>query len=245
MLSSTERNIRIFVYRAIDEPDLCQQYLNGHRQVLIDYGIENITTNNEKWMNNPNVYCIVAKDMELNSLVGGTRIHIADGICELPVEAAVGDMDSKIHDKVRAYGVNGGVAESCGLWVAKNGAGLGISRYLMWASISSVSQLRISKLLGICASYTLTLFKEVGFEVDYGVGTKGNFPYPNDRYIANVIGVLNVKTIEKAAKNDKNIMLSLRNIPNQHRIEKNKNNICEIYYNLVYPFVQFISFKIE
>jgi len=234
---------KIVVFRAIDEQELCKQYIEGHVKVLNDYGITNITTNNNTWIFNPNIYCTIAIDSSTNKLVGGTRIQIADGINPLPVELAIGKMDKRIYDKINFYRINGGIGESCGLWISKEVKSLGISRYLMWASISSSINLEFQTLLGICAGYTLKMFSEIGFIIDYSLGDKGDFPYPNDEYIAHVIGILNAKTLESAAINDKNIMLLLRKQPNQIRIEVTKNLSSKINYYLVFDNKYNAQFK--
>ncbi len=236
-------NVKIFVFRAIEEKKLCDEYLEGHAKVLLDYGIENITTNNNKWMHNPNVYCVVASDLSNNKLIGGARIHIADGVNPLPVELAVGYMDKSLYKKVKFYGIKGGIGESCGLWIDKKAKGLGLSRYLMWASIASANQLRFETMLGICASYTLALFSDIGFQIDYSLGSKGGFPYPNKKYIANVIGILDAKNISTASSKDKEIMLFLRNNPVQSRFEDNKGFLCKVFYDLIYQNVELVNYK--
>ena len=185
----------MIAFRAIDEPLLSQQYLEGHVKVLTDYGIENVTTNNSTWMKNPHVYCVVAQDVLSKEILGGVRIQLADGIYPLPVEGAIGKMDQSIFDKVEYYAKEGGIGESCGLWISKKVKNLGLSRYLMWSSISSANQLRFGTLLGICAGYTLKLFGQIGFVVDKSLGENGDFPYPNEKYIAHVIGILNAITM--------------------------------------------------
>lgn len=236
-------NYKIFAFRAIDEPELCKQYIEGHVKVLIDYGITNITTNNNIWIKNPHIYCVVAQDSISKKLIGGVRIQIADGIHPLPVEEAIGKMDKTIHQKVNQYALNGGIGESCGLWISKNVKNLGISRYLMWASVSSANQLNFNTMLGICAGYTLKLFGEIGFVIDDSLGDHGDFPYPNDDYIAHVIGILNAITMETANQSDKDIMVSLRNNPIQDRIETNKGYKSNISYQLVYENISHLEYK--
>ncbi len=240
---SKTQEYNVFAFRAIDEPELCEQYIDGHVKVLTDYGITNVTTNNNLWAKNPNIYCVVAQDNQSKVLVGGVRIQIADGIHPLPVEEAVGKMDGTIYSKVTHYALNGGIGESCGLWISKKVKNLGISRYLMWASISSAIQLNFSTMLGICAGYTLKLFGEIGFVIDESLGNHGDFPYPNSNYIAHVIGILNAITIETAAQSDKDVMLSLRDTPNQTRIEINRGFKSTISYQLVYDNVSQVNYK--
>lgn len=237
----TKNTFKIFAFRAVDEPDLCSKYLEGHIKVLTDYGITNITTNNSLWMNNPFIYCVVAQDLESNQLLGGVRIQIADKVHPLPVEDAIGKMDPTIYKKVNHYIDHGGIGESCGLWMAKEVKGVGLARYLMWASISSANQLNFNTMLGICAGYTLKLFSEIGFVIDKSLGNKGDFPYPNDKYIAHVIGILNAITMETASDYDKKIMLSLRNKPIQTRVENNNEFESTILYNLIYPNITLVN----
>jgi len=222
-MSELINTYRIICFRAIDRPGLCERYLEGHVDVLKDYGITNVTTNNVEWMINPHVYCTVAIDSKTEELVGGVRIHVADGISQLPVEEAISKMDDSIHEKVKHYACNGGIGESCGLWISKKVKNVGISRYLMWASISSASQLNFNTMLGICAGYTLKLFGEIGFVIDKTLGDYGDFPYPNDNYIAHVIGILNTLTLETSNDRDKTIMFSLRKNQIQSREETGRH----------------------
>jgi hypothetical protein len=235
----------IFAFRAIDEPELCSQYIDGHVRVLTHYGITNVTTNNNSWINNPHIYCVVAQDNQSKELVGGVRIQIAEGIHSLPVEKAIGNMDETIYDKVNSYALNGGIGESCGLWISNSVKNLGISRYLMWGSISSAIQLNFATMLGICAGYTLRLFGDLGFVIDKSLGENGDFPYPNENYIAHVIGILNAITIETATHIDKKVMLSLRENPIQTRIENNKGFESIISYDLIYENISELNYNLK
>ncbi|MBK9283620.1 MAG: hypothetical protein IPM51_04795 [Sphingobacteriaceae bacterium] len=226
--------IELFVFRAIDEPDLCQAYLAGHRKVLADYGIQNVTTNNTDWLYNPFIYCTLAKFTETDEYIGGVRIQIADGKIPLPVEAAVGYMDERIHQRVMEHAVQGGISESCGLWTAKSVKGFGIARYLMWASVSSANQLKFTKMLGICGWHTLQLFSEIGFVIDKSLGNNGDFLYPTKEHIANVIGILDAVSLKNSAKKDFDNMILLRNNLKQTITETHNNFNLVIQFNTRY-----------
>lgn len=230
----TEDNYKIFVFRAIDEPELCQQYINGHVKVLTDYGITNVSTNNSKWKNHPYIYCAIAKNTKTEELVGGVRIQISDGVHPLPVEAAVGYMDPNIYEKVKEYAFSDGISESCGLWTAKSVKGLGVARYLMRASVASSDQLGFSKMLGICGYHTMKLFNEIGFVVDKSLGKNGDFLYPTKEHIANVIGILDAVTLKYASKNEQRIMLNLRQRLDYVTQEIIGNNKITLEYDIKY-----------
>ena len=225
-------HLRFIAFRAINEPELCERFKEGHRNVLLDYGIANITTNTNEWNKNPNMYCIVAINNEDERLVGGIRIQISDEDNYLPVEAAIGKMDARIHNIVTNFRNNGGVGELCALWNAKSVAGIGISILLTRAGISVTNQLSIKTLMGICADYTLKMFQQVGFVVENNLGNNGEFPYPNPSYTARVLGIMNAASLETAAAYDKERMSALRENPIQSCLEKEKAEVT-VDYNLI------------
>ena len=221
----------IRTYRAIDEPQICEEYIKEHVQVLRDYGIENITSNNNTWVKNPNVYCFIATDVH-NELLGGIRIQIADGINLLPVERAIEKLDNRIFTLVKKYANDGGIGELCGLWNSKKVKGMGLSIILVRAAISTVNQLKLQTLTGICAGYSLEMFQKVGFVVDQSFGVNGAFKYPNENYVANVVGLLNGTKLDTATDYDKERMLTLRESLLQERIEHGTQGGFKIDYNL-------------
>lgn len=224
--------LRFRAFRAIDDLDACKKYREGHIKVLMDYGITNITSNTDVWMFNPNIYCVVAEDIETGELYGGIRIQISDENNLLPVETAIGKMDPNIYQIVKEYRLNGGAGELCALWNAKKVAGIGISILLTRAAISITNQLAFKTLMGICAEYTLAMFRRVGFVVNQNLGTNGEFPYPNENYIARVLGIMNAETLETAQDYDKERMKSLRDNRTQSFTENEGKGDVEIHYDL-------------
>jgi hypothetical protein len=225
--------IKFRAFRAIDENITCRRYIDGHVKVLIDYGIANVTSGKTSWTSNPSVYGIVA-EREDGTMLGGIRVQLANGIYPLPVEDAVGDADPKIHELVRKYSSQG-VGELCGLWNSREVAGMGISVLLVRAGISIINQLNFNILIGICGDYTLEMFTRVGFVVDRSLGTQGQFVYPNEKYIARVLGILNAATMETAEPVERNLILGLRENPLQRKEERGPKGSVTIDYNLVVP----------
>jgi hypothetical protein len=225
--------LKIHAFKASTNKALAEKYLEGHIQVLVNYGITNITTNNRDWMDFEGVYCVVVEN-EKGEIVGGVRTQIADGLHMLPVEKAIGKMDPKIHEIVQQF-YHEGVGELCALWNAKEVAGVGLSIIIVRAGIAAISQLKCRTLMGICADYTLKMFRKVGFVVDDSLGNQGEFVYPNENYIARVLGILNAKDLATADEYDRKKMLDLRYNPVQTCVENGANdNVLEIEYDLIY-----------
>lgn len=237
-----KNNLKIFAFRAIEEPELCKKYLEGHVKVLTDFGIVNITSNNEKWIHNPNIYCLGLIN-EFDELLGGIRIQIADGIHPLPVEEAIGHMDEEIYKIVEKNAINGGIGELSGLWINNRLRGLGAGIYMVRAAIASSIQLNFKTMIGICGDVTLQMFTNVGFKVEHSLGKNGTFLYPNDELIAHAVGILDAITLNNATKYDKTIMQSLRLKPQQERIETDTGKNVIINYNLEYPSIEKVNYQ--
>ncbi len=219
-------------FRAIDEPDTCERFLNGHVKVLADYGITNITTNNRLWMQNPSIYCVIATKPHSDEIVGGIRVHIADGETPLPLELAIGKMDPRVHAIINSY-LDSGTGELCGLWNAKEVAGLGLSLLLIRAGISIVTQVALESLFTICADYTMPMVRRVGFVVEDTIGKNGDFVYPNENYIARVLRKMNAIKLETADELDRERIFSLRKSPEQIFVEAGPKGDLEIDYKLI------------
>jgi hypothetical protein len=225
--------LKFRAFRAIDDNETCLRYVEGHVNILKDYGVTNVTSSKNEWIYNPSIYCVIAES-ESGELLGGIKVQKADGIHPLPVELAIGEMDGRIYDIVKQYTMEG-TGELCGLWNSKTVAGYGISVLLVRAGISIINQLKFTTLMGICGGYTLEMFRKVGFVVDKSLGIDGEFVYPNENYIAWVLGILNAKTLETADPVDKERMLDLRLNPIQNTKEAGPRGGLEVEYNLVVP----------
>lgn len=219
-------------FRAIDEPETCKRFLEGHVKVLVDYGITNITTNNALWMKNPAIYVVVAESPDGSEIYGGVRVHIADGKMPLPLEMAIGKMDARVYDIINQY-MDDGTGELCGLWNSKNVAGMGLSLLLIRAGISIVTQIRLDSLFTICADYTMPMVKRVGFEVENTLGKNGDFVYPNESYIARVLRKMNAIKLDTAESYDRERIFDLRRNPVQTCIEKGPKGDLEVEYKLL------------
>ena len=234
MKKTINKEFEIFTFRAIDEPEICKQYSTNHLLRLNDYGIKNVTSNSNQWNNNPFVYCTVAINSKTKELVGGVRLQISDGRGALPMELAIGHLNTAFTNKIKHQIFKGNVCESCGLWTAENVKGMGISRYLMRASIASTSQLGVHKIFGICGENTLQFFSEIGFEIDRNLGEHGNISYPTKNHICYILEIKDVKGLASALKDDKKAMLFLRKNPISNKIENYKSHEIYIQYDLTY-----------
>lgn len=226
--------IKIKIYRAIDEPELCRQYLVGHREVLEVYGITKITSNNDDWVSNPKVYVISAESTETNELLCGIRVIKVGGTQPLPVETAIGILDARIYDLVKNNSRDG-AGELCGLWNSRKVAGKGLSYLLVRMGISVLNQLEIHTMFGICAELTLPMFKAVGFEVEELLGNKGTFYYPKSDLLAYALIIRDTINLDKADETERKKIFNMRQLLKQKVLEKGPKGELYIEYDLAIP----------
>jgi hypothetical protein len=228
-------NIKVKVYRAINEPELCKQYLIGHREVLsIYYGITQITSDNPGWPDNPEVYVITAESVSDKELLCGIRVNKVGGTQPLPVETAIGKLDPRIHALIEKYAKNG-AGELCGLWNSRKVAGKGLSFLLTRMGISILNQLEINTMFGICAELTLPMFKGVGFEIEESLGDHGSFHYPKSDLLAFSLILKDPINLDKADPIEREKIFKLRKILKEKVLEKGPKGELYIEYDLSIP----------
>ena len=224
--------INIRAFRAIDDPDSCKSFAEGHANVLRDYGVSKVTSSSNDWFYNPAAYVMIAENTQTGETVGGIRIHIADGITRLPMEDAISIVDLKVYDLIAKY-IPIGTGELCGLWNAKSVAGYGLGSYfLMRVGISVTQQLKLPTLFALCAPHTLQISVEKGFEKETSIGNEGTFIYPKLDLVATSIIIKDTKDLPYAQPEEKRLIMELRDNPEITRMEHGPKGSIEISYNL-------------
>lgn len=226
--------IRIRAFRAINDPEACLQFINGHRHVLSIYGIENITTNTDDWMYNPAIFVIVVESLDGEKLYGGARVQVADGITPLPIEEATGKMDPKIYDIVKYYS-QFGAAELSGLWNSKEVAGFGIgSLFPSRVAVAIAEQIGIEVMFTLCSPTTVRFKSWIGGKELDSIGNKGTFYYPKLDLLATALYTEDVINLPDAHPREREKIYFLRQNPEHIAEEKSpfKNQLIKIHYAL-------------
>ncbi len=224
--------VKIRAFRAIDDPEACLKFIEGHRRLLeIHFGVAKVTSTNNEWMNSENTIVLIVEDENGEKVYGGARVQMVDGKIPLPIEHALGHYDPKIFDFVKE-----GCAEICGMWNSMEVAGMGIgSLILCRVCVSIVNQLPIDKIYVLCAPVTTRMGKRVGAVVEETLGDKGIFFYPKDDFVATAMAILDVDVLSHAEENERNNIFELRAKPNQIKIEKGPKGEFEVMYQLEIP----------
>jgi hypothetical protein len=223
--------LKLRFFKAIDDLESCKLFAAGHAKVLLDYGVTKVTSSSNDWFYNPSVYVIIAEIAETKEVVGGVRVHVADGKTRLPMEDAIAVVDTRVYNLIDQY-KDAGTAELCGLWNSKTTAGWGIGSYiLMRAGISVIPKLNLKSLFALCAPHTLRISTEKGFEVETSIGNEGTFIYPKLDLIATSLVIKDPVTLPYALPEERALIFELRDNPVQIKKETGSKNI-ETSYNL-------------
>jgi hypothetical protein len=219
-------------FRAIDNPELCSQFIEGHANVLKDYGVTKVTSSNNEWKDNPFVYVVTVHEDETNKVVSGLRIHISHKDYPLPLEGAISQVDTGIYKLIESYR-EVGTGEIGGLWNSRAVSGFGIGAlFLSRTSLVIAEQLDIPVLFALCAEYTLKPTLQKGFEIEERVGNNGTFFYPKLDLIATLAILKDVKNLPQAIEEERDYILELRKNLNCSRIENTPKGPIQINYNL-------------
>ena len=225
--------IKIRAFKAIDDRAACEKYVFEHMQILKVFGITKITTANNSWMFNPNVYVIMAESLENGEALGGARIQIYDEENPLPIVVAVKDFDPSVVPLVREYNKDTGTAEICGLWNSRSVAGLGIGTlFLSRAGVALAAQLPIKSMFVLCGEHTIGITMEKGFVIEERLGNKGTFYYPKQDLVATAAVMHDVNDLSHANVADRELIKGLRNDPMQTRVEIGPKGNLIIQYDL-------------
>ncbi|MGK6349741.1 hypothetical protein [Parapedobacter sp. DT-150] len=220
-------------FRAVDEPDTCLRFIEGHRKVLEIYGITMITSNKALWTTHENTYVIIVESKDDGRPLGGARLQIADDKLMLPIEDAVGKVDGKIHEIIKQYGVNR-TAELCGLWNSREIAGYGIGSFFLTRAAIALSKaaLKVKTLFALCAPATVKMCSQAGFIIERSLGNDGFFNYPKLDLIATAMIIKDVDVILTATEDNQKFVDEFVAQPIQNRIEKGPKGEIDVAYDL-------------
>lgn len=238
--------LRIRAFRATDDPETCNRFIEGHRKVLEHHGISKVTSSTDTWATSRAVFVVVVESLDGEKLYGGARVHASDGITKLPIEEATGYMDPNIYEIVKFHAQNG-TGELCGLWNSKEVAGLGVgSLFPSRAAVVIANQIGLTTMFSLCSPATVRFNQWIGSNVLTSVGNKGIFYYPKLDLVATAVFLEDAVTLKDAHPREREKMLFLRD--NLHYVTQEKapfkNVVVDVQYDLLVRGADMAEFKV-
>lgn len=227
--------VKVEVYKAIDHFPECKEFIIGHRKVLQIFDIANITSASLEWAFSPSSTIILIRRTDNNKLIGGARLQRSDPKLALPMEDAVTEIDSTIHEYIIDKENHGGVAEICGLWNTREGAKLGVgSKFLTRAVFAVAIQLEIKSVVMLCAPSTVNMAINIGCDIIDTLGDSGKFYYPKLDLIATTMIKKNMFDLSNLVEEEREYISDLLKNPVQIKKSINKKGqMVEVDYNLI------------
>jgi hypothetical protein len=229
--------IKIRVYKSTENIQACLRFSEGHGDVLKSYNIKKVTSANTAWYQDPGVYLIMIESQSGNEVYGGARFHLKNKNTLLPVEEAIGEIDTHIF-KLTGSDSNIKTGEMCGMWNKRDMTGNGLSILLMRVGIAKCTifiaeKHKIDKVFAFCAPWTVKMCEDIGFTIENSVGNNGEFFYPTPELIASVYSIKDIETLKKATNTDRDGIFDLRKNPVQKRKENGPKGQIIVEYDLM------------
>lgn len=229
--------VKIRVYRAIDNIAACKRFAKGHADVLLSYGIKQVTSSSNDWFTDSCVYVIMVESVNGEETYGGARLHIKNNNIKLPIELALEKLDSKISQLINPI-LSFKTGELCGLWNKKNMSGSGLSAMLIRTGVAKAGifiaeKYKLKSLYTLSAPWTKHMVENIGFTTEESVGNKGTFEYPRPDLVATILVLEDIKRLEKALPDEKDSIMGLRENPIQKRQENSPIGTIEVEYDLI------------
>jgi hypothetical protein len=213
---------------AVDEPELCQRFLHGHKQVLVDHGFEFFTTNEETWMFDPDTIVSICASPDLTTIYGGVRFERKKRTFLLPLEKVIFPLDLSVR-KITNEDYTEGTGEMCGLWHSREVAGKNTTILMVRYAMSLLYKLNYTSLFVFTAEYTKKIPLNLGFHRITTIGDDGFFSYPTERFKACVWKHLIGKSRESFKPYDLEKFEKLIENPNQTIMEEDIYNVLIEY----------------
>jgi hypothetical protein len=230
-MPETMGSYRIEAFQAVEHPEYCTKFFDGHAGVLTELGIKNLNSARPSWMNDPNVYVLIAMD-EDEEVVAGLRVHrFNSSSYSLPIIESIREQDPTIVDVIGST-LPDGTAEACGLWSAKKVFGKGLTPLLCIAAIPVMADVGINNFYCFAAPYTEKMIKTNGLVEVTEIGNEGRLPYPTPEFISVVLKNPDIQTMEYADDFNRERVFQLMKDPVTTLFEDSPRGNIEVHYDL-------------
>lgn len=209
-----ELDFILSLHRAADDYLLCENFVQGHRQLLAmnDVDLGPIDTS---WFNSEDVFLLVVRRAYDKEILGGAKLVIFDGRNNLPLLKLLNDDYPELFGFLSDYAEKG-LVEISGLWNSRSVAGLGLgSEQLIRTSIAICGLLNIETVVTFCSPFVTRFAELYGFTPLSQFGENGSIPFPDNRWMSTINILTDPRIMSKADSAEKSIIFALRGNPIQ------------------------------
>lgn len=174
-------NLEFSGFMAVDNLDLCQEYLAGHSSVLRAFNIPKVGSEESSWMHKKGSLVVIVRDQFSSQLVGGGRLEIASEGYDLPLSETMAILEPGF-DTNKYFNPDKTVAELSGLWTERGGSIKGLSTTIVTMLNVCGRRMNLDVGTALCSPYSIKRFFSAGWSLVEDIGQNGYFEYPNSDY---------------------------------------------------------------
>jgi len=227
-----QKQFTIRAFKAEENHDLCDKFIEGHKRVLLSVGVEEVSSSSNSWKYEPNVYVIICESNDGEKVYGGVRVHVYNDQYVLPMVEATKEFDPSVADHIKNFSP-AGTGEMCGLWNSIEVAGMGIGAvYLIRSAIAILTEINLRSLWALCSPFSARIAKNYSFLKYPHVGNYGTFYYPKIDLLATVCMVDDSESLKDGNREEVKKIFDLRRNLNVEKEENNRGRDLRINYQL-------------
>jgi hypothetical protein len=152
------------------------------------------------------------EDAATAEILGAIRMQRWRNGERLPTEAALAEVDGRVHAWVASFS-RGGVAELCGLWCSPKLKGYHLGMVLMRMGLSLASQVDAKTIVGICDGRLLPQNLSLGYMHDPSLASQGTFDYPKPGTACYVLRIPDAQSFATATPENRELIEHYRREP--------------------------------
>jgi hypothetical protein len=231
VLKKNASPFKLLAFRANENKALAKRCVRAHLKELQNIGVKNIASSDPDWINDSQVIVFCLISLKTNAPVAGMKLDIWNKNKSLPIIDSLSNQAFDMKKIVQDHSSEN-IAEICGLWVSNEASGMGISKILIRAAVSTLSKLSIGKSIAFASQYTIKTISHMGYQIYSEIGDKGKFYYPTKDFESYVALLNDTSKLEGSETREKRLILELQKNPSLIRLENEKEKNILIQYDL-------------
>ena len=227
------RTLRVRAFRAVDDVNMSKRFSEAHHEILQNHGITKLSSLSTDWMDDPDVYVIVITSPSGHKIYAGARVHVYREGRPLPLQLVMREFDPRT-DEIFEKFAEEGVGEFCALWSSVEIAGLGINgKDLVKCGWSMCDHLGIRRMVALLSPLTKRWMKDLALVKCEALGTEGEIPYPDHRFISTVTTYKHPEGREELKDEFLAEVIDLQNNPQQKKQTSGIKGTVSVHFDLL------------
>lgn len=214
--------VRLRIFRADADRSSCDQFLEGHREVLKSAGITRLTSFGSAWVGSPDQTVFMLLDESGDRVLSGMRLMRRTQENRLPMERAVSSAHPEVTRLVESH-LEEGCGEFCALWSHREVAVAGIGMVPMaCAGLGVMPFLNVRHAFAFMGRNMNAMQRSLGFDILRDVGVAGAFDYPAPPILSEIGHFTSPESLDNSQNLVRNFVRSMAEEPSQSHTLKGR-----------------------